>query len=356
MIILGDVASPNAVCSQHILDFFETNRTLLKSESILFNLEGLIADEQDLSDNSPILFNHSTVVNVFKNYPNKIAALANNHTLDLPHLLKETKVFLYDKGFHCVGSGNVIDNDLEVTEVTEDGMQIFIINACWEFLLYHQSNKNTNTHVKVIEELEILTLVKRIKTEYPTSKIVTYFHWSFDLEILPSPSYRVFSKDLIDAGVSLVVGGHSHCVQGGEKYKDGNIVYGLGNFFIPSGVYANGKLKFPPMSDLGWVLKWDVKSNTLKNIWIDTSSNYLRLIRVEDFNESLIMQKFSGFCGLSDGEYVTYFKKNRRKNKLNPVFFDYKKSLSNAFKMKALKTRAKAARMAAKFNLIKWQN
>lgn len=356
MIILGDIASPNVAFSQHVSDFFVANKKLLESESILFNLEGLIADEQDLSDNSPVLFNHSSIAHVFKNYPNKISALANNHTLDLPHVLNASKAFLYKNGFKCVGSGNALDKDLLVTEVEEDGVQIFIINACWEFLLYHQNNNNSEAHVKVMDEYEIIELVKKIKSEFPGSRIITYFHWSFDLEILPSPSYRVFSKDLIDAGVSLVVGCHSHCVQGGEKYKDGHIVYGLGNFFIPSGVYANGKLKFPSMSDLGWILKWDVKSNSLKNIWIDTSSNSIKLIEVEDFEVSTTMQKYSGFSCLSDLEYVTYFKKNRRKNKLNPIFYDYEKSMSNTLKMKALKTRANVARMAAKLNLINWQN
>ncbi|MBK8078814.1 MAG: CapA family protein [Saprospiraceae bacterium] len=37
-------------------------------------------------------------------------------------------------------------------------------------------------------------------------------------------------KGFDDEGVNFIVGCHSHCVQGGEKYKDGYIVYGLGNF------------------------------------------------------------------------------------------------------------------------------
>lgn len=195
-----------------------------------------------------------------------------------------------------------------------------------------------------------------MKNNYPNSKIVTYFHWSFDLEILPSPSYRIFAKDLINAGVSLVVGSHSHCVQGGEKYKDGYIVYGLGNFYIPSGIYANGKLNFPKMSDLGWILKWDVEKNTLKNIWIDTSLNKLKLINVEDFNDSPTMNKYSGFSGFSDEKYNEYFKKYRRKKILNPIFYNYDKSLLNNFKLNILKIRAKIARKAAKLNLINWQN
>ena len=356
MIIIGDIASPDCKSSKQISKFIKENPEEFSSDTILFNLEGLITDSHDLNDNSPILFNHTSILNSFTTYKTKIAALANNHTLDLPHLLHSTKESLSNRGFNCVGAGKESDFNFNVIEVFEDNYQVFIINACWDFLLYHQNNMKSNFKVNIIDEFKILKLVNELKLKYPNSRIITYFHWSFDLEILPSPSYRIFAKDLIDSGVSLVVGCHSHCVQGGEKYKEGYIIYGLGNFFLPSGIYAKGKLKFPKMSDLGWVLKWDIKSNSLKNTWIDTSSNSLNLLNQEDFENSPTMEKYSQFSGLSDNAYVEYFKKYRRKNKFNPIFYDYKNSLSNNLKMKVLKIRAKLARMAARLNLINWQN
>jgi hypothetical protein len=356
MVILGDIASPNKISSSRVLGFLQSNKAVFEDTSILFNLEGLISDNQSLEDNSPILFNHSSILVAFDAYDNKIAALANNHTLDLPHLLDTTKKTLESSGFKSVGAGNINDANFKITEIIEKAQRIFIINACWDFLLYHQDNNNTNTKVHTIDEYGILEMVKQLKVNYPDSKVLTYFHWSFDLEIIPSPSYRVFAKDLIDAGVSLVVGGHSHCVQGGEKYKHGYIVYGLGNFYLPSGIYANGKLKFPAMSDVGCVLKWDVVSNTLQNIWISSASNELKLLEVDTFENSETLKKYSSFAGMSDDQYVKYFIENRRKNKLNPVFYNYNKSNSNLIKMKLLKTRAKIARKAAEWNLISWQN
>lgn len=356
MIILGDIASPTKKASSTVLDFLQSNQTPFEDTSILFNLEGLISDHQSLEDNSPILFNHSSILAAFDAYDNKIAALANNHTLDLPHLLDTTKKTLESSGFKSVGAGNINDDNFKITEISEKGQRIFIINACWEFLLYHQNNNNPYTKVNTIDEFEILKMVKQLKVNYPDSKVLTYFHWSFDLEVIPSPSYRIFAKDLIDLGVSLVVGGHSHCVQGGEKYKDGYIVYGLGNFYLPSGIYANGKLKFPAMSDLGWALKWEVESNTIQNIWISSVSNELKLLEVDTFEKSEMLKKYSSFAGMLDNQYVKFFIQNRRKNKLNPIFFDYRRSITNKFKMGFLKTRARIARTAAKFNLIKWQN
>ena len=37
------------------------------------------------------------------------------------------------------------------------------------------------------------------------------------------------AKRFIDNGADIVVGCHSHCIQGYEKYKNSHIFYGLGN-------------------------------------------------------------------------------------------------------------------------------
>lgn len=355
MIILGDIASPSIESSLKISEFIEKINPS-REQAILFNLEGLIADNYRLSDNRPVLFNHSSILDSFEKFDHKIAALANNHTLDLPEYLEPTKKRLDSTNYLSVGAGHSGDENFEVTSFNESGFKVYVINACWEFLLYHQNNKNFERSVNTINEERILKTVREIKEQTPTAKILTYFHWSFDLEILPSPSYRMFSQDLIDAGVSLVVGGHSHCVQGGEKYKDGFIIYGLGNFFIPSGVYANGKLKFPSMSDLGWMISWDIKENKITNYWIDSSNNDLELMKSDDFQSSEILQKHSTYSGLDNKEYIVYFKQNRRKRILNPIFYDYKKSVFNSAKMYFLIFRAKLARTLAQINLIKWQN
>ena len=131
----------------------------------------------------------------------------------LPLELKNTKK-IKRKWFLSVGAG--IDSiDFEEKVIEESGHQVHLINACWEFYLYHQNNKNKELSINTINEKKIIERVSQLKKENSISKIVLYFHWSFDLEILPFPAYRQFSMDLIDNGASLIVGGHSHCVQGG---------------------------------------------------------------------------------------------------------------------------------------------
>jgi len=46
------------------------------------------------------------------------------------------------------------------------------------------------------------------------------------------PQWRDVYKNFIDLGVDIVIGHHSHSVQGWELYKDGYIFYSLGDFYF----------------------------------------------------------------------------------------------------------------------------
>ncbi len=359
MIILGDVASPNSLTSEVIVNAI-LQADFNKSQSILFNLEGLITDTYSTKIDKPILYNHSSVLESFKKFDTKIAALANNHTLDLPEFLDSTKELLTQKNYKTLGAGDQKDENFEYVIIQESGYNVYVLNACWDFLLHHQNTNNHSKTIHIIDEEKILNWVKEVKVRDKNAKIVLYFHWSFDLETLPFPSYRRFSKALIDAGTSLVVGAHSHCIQGGEEYNGGYIVYGLGNFFIPNNIYANGKLIFPKMSNKGLVIEWDIINNRLVNHWFDysfeNSNHTLGYLGSENFKNSKVLNNYAAFSTMSDTEYDLYFKKNRRKKILVPIFYQYEPSITNKLKMKALKTRSKIARFLAEKGLIGWQN
>lgn len=64
----------------------------------------------------------------------------------------------------------------------------------------------------------------RAKADY----IVTIMHCGNEYCPIPSPLTVERYRDLIDA----VLGMHPHCMQGYERYHDGQIVYSTGNFFF----------------------------------------------------------------------------------------------------------------------------
>lgn len=60
--------------------------------------------------------------------------------------------------------------------------------------------------------------------------VVVILHSGYEYVPEPSPPQIELSYGAIDAGASLVIGHHTHILQGVEFYRDGVIVFGLGNF------------------------------------------------------------------------------------------------------------------------------
>ena len=155
-------------------------------------------------------------------------------------------------------------------------------------------------------------------------KVICYFHWNYDLEILPFPAYRKLSHQLIDAGVFAVIGNHAHVPQGGEMYNGHVIVYGLGNFYIPSGYFFDGKLSYPEQSKKMMVLELSEDSNEVLCHWFLTDEQEaLRLIKTEKFVDGDMITQYSPYRNMDDREYLKFFKKNRIKRRLVPVFTNF---------------------------------
>lgn len=65
--------------------------------------------------------------------------------------------------------------------------------------------------------------------------VIVLIHSGFEGYAEPSPAQQSTSRAAIDAGADLVIGHHSHVLQGVEFYKSGVIAYGLGNFAFTDG-------------------------------------------------------------------------------------------------------------------------
>jgi poly-gamma-glutamate synthesis protein (capsule biosynthesis protein) len=157
----------------------------------------------------------------------------------------------------------------------------------------------------------------------------------------------------------MVIGGHSHCIQGGEKYKKGYIIYGLGNFFIPWHTFINGHISFPDFARIELAIQWDFKNEPMLHFFKYTEGDdqhNLELIASEKFEESSILSSYSAYAQMSHKDYVDYFKENRRKKTLVPVYKSYKASLLNKVKDELVILRIRIARKLAHTGLRDWNN
>lgn len=347
MIFLGDIASPAEGYSNDLYDSLNESLHLFKDDIVVANFEGLISDDI-ATGNQPILNNHPSVLRPLQLVNTKAVSLANNHTLDLPHNLDRTTAFLSDNGIKYFGAGREIKQAEEPAVFEHDGYTYFILGYSWDILMQHQKNEPGVMYVSTIKPKQILEKIRSIRQENPNAKIVLKMHWSFDLENIPFPLYRKFSRAMIDAGANAVIGEHSHCVQGGERYKDGVIVYGLGNFFFPWFVFRNGKSRFPEWTRTELAVQWDPKTNTVKCHWFKYVNNgnrhKLEYLSTEDFDTGTLINEYSPYRTMNEREYLNYYRKNRRKGFLMPIYKDHNDTLRNGLIDFYIKKRIKFAR------------
>ena len=74
--------------------------------------------------------------------------------------------------------------------------------------------------------------VRSLRAADSTAVIVVMLHWGAEHTLRPLPQQRLEAHALIDAGVDLLVGHHTHTLQSIETYKGKSIYYSIGNFIF----------------------------------------------------------------------------------------------------------------------------
>jgi poly-gamma-glutamate capsule biosynthesis protein CapA/YwtB (metallophosphatase superfamily) len=73
----------------------------------------------------------------------------------------------------------------------------------------------------------LLPAVEALKTR--VDQVVLMLHWGLEYSPLPTPEQVELAHAAIERGAGLIIGHHSHCIQGIERYRGGLIAYSLAN-------------------------------------------------------------------------------------------------------------------------------
>ena len=173
----------------------------------------MIKDEEPYFDEK--LFNHSKVLDAFKS-GKTVFSIANNHTYDYPEQIESTERLLKQRGMYCSG---MCRRNITPTIIQEGNITYAIFTHCWR--VYTKTNPNNKNNHRIIDcsYEQFFDIVTDFVDKNSGIKVICYFHWNYDLEILPFPAYRKLSHQLIDAGVFSVIGNHAHVPQGGKFYR-----------------------------------------------------------------------------------------------------------------------------------------
>lgn len=70
------------------------------------------------------------------------------------------------------------------------------------------------------------------KIKSSVDSIIVLPHWGVENEFYPTYDQAIFARKLLNLGVDVIIGSHTHTIQSFEKIQNSAIYYSLGNFFF----------------------------------------------------------------------------------------------------------------------------
>jgi poly-gamma-glutamate synthesis protein (capsule biosynthesis protein) len=158
--------------------------------------------------------------------------LANNHILDYGvEGMHETMKALNQHNIRSVGAGDNLQQAREGITVQTDYGVVALLSYSLTFPeSFWATDERPGTAFG--HEKEIVQDIKRHQKH--ADHIIVSFHWGREKTFTLRPYQPKLARAAIDAGANVVLGHHPHVLQAVEQYKQGIIIYSLGNYVFGS--------------------------------------------------------------------------------------------------------------------------
>lgn len=172
-------------------------------------------------------------VNVLKELGVDLVKLANNHVYDYgKQALQDTFATLEDAGIQYMGAGRNLEEAMTPVYIELDGKTVAFVAAS-------RAEKNKMTPQATEDSPGILRcydteLFRQVIAEADANAdfVVAYVHWGTEYSYKLEEVQLTTGKEYLDAGADVIIGAHSHCLQGMEYYDGKPIIYSLGNYWF----------------------------------------------------------------------------------------------------------------------------
>jgi poly-gamma-glutamate synthesis protein (capsule biosynthesis protein) len=188
--------------------FFRNVKPVFEKDDLtLVNLETTFTDSTKKAQKTFRFKGAPGYVNILNEGSVEMVNISNNHIKDyLDKGFSDTLDILDEAGILYCGEGHVAYYEAKG-----------IIIACLGYLGWNASITD-----KIKKDLSAAAEKSDI--------LIVSFHWGSEYSYYPDAAQKKLARFCIDNGADIVVGHHPHVIQGIENYKDGYIVYSLGNF------------------------------------------------------------------------------------------------------------------------------
>lgn len=327
MIFLGDVAHPFEIKSV-------SNLVVWDEQKVIVNLEGALSFDVLTNRTQDCLFNHISVVEYLNELNVGAVCIANNHITDINKGIERSRKFLEEEGISCFGAGKDKAEAALPARLKDNDKEFIIFGFGWSTIQCDLVTAR-KSGVNPFTPEHMLMSVSKCRESNPDAVIVAMPHWNYEMELYPQPAHRQLAMAAIDAGADAVIGHHTHCVNGIELYHGKPIVYSLGNWWLPHGMFFNGKASFSDSTLMQLAFEWD-GGDVMNCHWYqyNRDGHTLEYDFSEPLGRSERINRLTPFSGFGHREYIDWFKLNRVKNKGLPVYLSYNDYASNYVKDK----------------------
>ncbi|MEG1947102.1 MAG: CapA family protein [Lachnospiraceae bacterium] len=173
-------------------------------------------------------------VSVIQELGTDIVSVANNHVYDYGEdALIDTLDTLEHGNIPYVGAGRNLDEAMKPVYFIANGRKIALVSATQIERSTNYTKEATSTSPGVLKSLNPDKFVSVIEeTKNNCDMLIAFVHWGTEGTNHYGKDQNSLGKSFIDAGADAIIGGHPHCLQGFEYYKNKPIIYSLGNFWF----------------------------------------------------------------------------------------------------------------------------
>jgi poly-gamma-glutamate synthesis protein (capsule biosynthesis protein) len=233
-IMLGGTAAPELRKFGYDYPFEQTQGILKQAQIVFGNLEGPLTDAGKPATSKQYVFRSppDQVAPALARAGFNVVSLANNHTLDYgPEGLADTRAALDKAGIGYVGAGRNLAEARQPVYMMADGVTVAFLAYSLTFPEeFWAGSDRPGTAFGHERHVRADVAAAREKADI----VVVSFHWGQEGKTELRDYQVELARAAIDTGASAVLGHHPHVLQGVERYRDGVILYSLGNFAFGS--------------------------------------------------------------------------------------------------------------------------
>lgn len=172
-----------------------------------------------------------------------VVSLANNHVLDYgKESLRETFATLDNAGILYGGAGNTTERAKEVQIIEVNGKKYGFVAVSRVVPTGDWKVENSAPGVfSCYDDAGLIALVEQASKE--CDFLAVYPHWGVEHATYPEDYQTKIAERCLAAGADVVVGSHTHCLQGAAFIEDKPVCYSLGNFVFGQNIDRSAILK-----------------------------------------------------------------------------------------------------------------